>query len=185
MLDMRFIEQEGQYLEYAWEVYSDYFSSRGNFVSGYEGVPNEQRKNLFLMIVAGYKQLVRDGEYHLVGAQSYLYIGHLDQTYKFISIMSLIEAMFADEPHIDFYEWLTMRKRRQQVFPIESAEALRALYCEYKAKFGAKRAVRFFSELDDGAQQYLASRVTIDNDHKPAEVIARKLYLIRSEFVHQ
>jgi len=41
----------------------------------------------------------------------------IDQTYKFISIMSLIEAMFADEVYVDFYQWLTMKKSKKQIFP--------------------------------------------------------------------
>jgi hypothetical protein len=128
---------------------------------------------------------VRDGEYHLITMGNYHYVDYLDRTYKFISIMSLIEAMFADEEYVDFYQWLMMKKRKKQIFPIADAKTLDTLYREYKLKFGAKKVVKFFSELDPGAQEYLASRFKIDNDHKPAEAIAHKLYIIRSEFVHQ
>ncbi len=99
--------------------------------------------------------------------------------------MSLIEAMFAEEAYVDFYQWLTMKRRKKIIFPITDAETLDALYREYKLQFGARKAVKFFSELDEGAQKYLAARIKIDNYHRPAEVLAQKLHIIRSEFVHQ
>jgi hypothetical protein len=137
------------------------------------------------MLTSGYKLLVRDGEYRLVEDWHNLYLDYLDHTYKFISIMSLIEALFSDEEHVDFYQWLTMKKRKKQIFPIPDAETLDTLYREYKIQHGARKAVKFFSELDEAAQKYLATRIKIDDRYKPAEVVARKLYIIRSEFVHQ
>lgn len=185
MTDLKYFKEEDRFLESAWEVYRDYFVSRSNFLYQYNTIPSAERKNLFLMILSGYKLLVRDGQYRLVEEWQHLYLDYLDNTYKFISIMSLIEALFADEPHVDFYQWLTMKKRRKQIFPITDPETLDELYREYKIKFGARKAIRFFSQLDESAQSYLAARIKIDNDHKPAEVVARKLYIMRSEFVHQ
>lgn len=185
MTDLKYFKEEGRFLESAWDVYRDYFVSRSNFLYQYNTIPSAERKNLFLMILSGYKLLVRDGQYRLVEEWQHLYLDYLDNTYKFISIMSLIEALFADEPHVDFYQWLTMKKRRKQIFPITHPETLDELYREYKIKFGARKAIRFFSQLDESAQSYLAARIKIDNDHKPAEVVARKLYIMRSEFVHQ
>lgn len=185
MTDLKYFKEEDRFLESAWEVYRDYFVSRSNFLYQYNTIPSAERKNLFLMILSGYKLLVRDGQYRLVEEWQHLYLDYLDNTYKFISIMSLIEALFADEPHVDFYQWLTMKKRRKQIFPITDPEILDELYREYKIKFGARKAIRFFSQLDESAQSYLAARIKIDNDHKPAEVVARKLYIMRSEFVHQ
>jgi hypothetical protein len=185
MLDMRYFHGEVRFLDQAWDIYQDYYFSRAGFVEQYKKISTNERKNLFLMLASGYKLLVRDGEYHLLGAQQYYYVSYLDQTYKFISIMSLIEALFADEPYVDFYQWLTMKKRKKQIFPIANAENLDKLYREYKLLFGARKAVKFFSELDEGAQNFLAARIKIDNYHKPAEAVARKLYIMRSEFVHQ
>ena len=185
MIDLRYFKEETRYLDHAWDVFGDYFITSDHFFSQYNAIPTSERKNLFLMIASRYKFLVRDGEYHLIGTGYYHYVDYLDRTYKFISIMSLIEAMFADEEYVDFYQWLMMKKRREQIFPIANTQALDDLYREYKLKFGAKKAVKFFSGLDAGAQEFLASRVTIDSDRKPAEAIARKLYIIRSEFVHQ
>lgn len=185
MLDMRYFKEETRYLEHAWEVFGDYFVLKHNFLSQYNQIPTQERKNLFLMIVSKYKFLVRDGEYNLITRGRYHYVDYLDRTYKFISIMSLIEAMFADEEYVDFYQWLMMKKRKKHIFPIADAKTLDDLYREYKLKFGAKKTVKFFSELDEAAQDFLATRIRIDNDQKPAEIIAQKLYIIRSEFVHQ
>jgi hypothetical protein len=185
MQNLRFFNDEGRYLDQAWDVYRDYFTSHSSFLSCYKSIPSSERKNLFLMVLSRYRLLVRDGEYRLIGAQEHLYISHLDQTYKFISIMSLIEALFAEDAYVDFYQWLTMKKRRDQIFPIANQNILDDLYRQYKLEYGARRAVRFFSELDEGAQRFLAARIRNDNTHKPAEEVAQKLYIMRSEFVHQ
>lgn len=185
MPDMRYFKDEGRFLDDAWGVYRDYFISRSNFIEQYKKIPTMERKNLFLQITSEYRLLVRDGEYRLIENHQHLYLDYLDQTYKFISIMSLIEAMFADAEYVDFYQWLTMKKRKKLVFPINDCGTLDTLYREYKTNFGARRAIRFFSELDESAQRFLATRIRIDNNHRPAEVIAQKLYIIRSEFVHQ
>jgi hypothetical protein len=185
MKDLRYFREEGKFLDHAWGVYRDYFLSRNNFLSQYSRISSPERKDLFLMIVSDYRLLVRDGAYHLVENQQHLYLDYLDQTYKFISIMSLIEAMFSGEEYVDFFQWLMMKKRRKHIFPIADEKILEQYYREYKIEFGAKKAVKFFSELDEDAQRYLATRIMIDNDHKPAEVVAQKLYIIRSEFVHQ
>lgn len=185
MADLRYFKEEGKFLDAAWDVYRDYFTSHSSFLSQYKSISSEERKNLFLMIVSCYKLLVRDGEYRLLNAHGQLYLAYLDHTYKFVSIMSLIEAIFANEEFVDFYQWLTMRKRKKLVFPIENENALDNLYREYKLNFSAKKAVKFFGELDESAQQFLASRIKIDNNHEPAEAVAQKLYIIRSEFVHQ
>ena len=185
MQDLRYFNEEGKYIDQAWDVYRDYFTSQGSFLSCYSDIPSREQKNLFLMVLSHYRLLVRDGEYRLVGTKQQLYVSSLDQTYKFISIMSLIEALFAEQVNVDFYQWLTMKKRRKQIFPIAGEKALDDLYRQYKLEHGARRAVRFFSQLDEGAQQFLAARIRIDNDHKPAEIVAQKLYIMRSEFVHQ
>lgn len=185
MQDMRYLRDEGRYLDQAWEVYRDYFATQGSFVYQYKNILSDERKNLFLMILSRYKLLVRDGEYRIIGNQQQMYVAYLDETYKFISIMSLIEALSAEEEYVDFYQWLMMKKRKRKIFPIEDGKALDDLYREYKLEHGAKRFVLFFTKLDEGAQNFLSTRIRIDNTHKPAEAVAQKLYIIRSEFVHQ
>lgn len=185
MMDLRYFKEEGKFLDAAWDVYRDYFFSRSSFLSQYKKIQPVERKELFLMVVSRYKLLVRDGEYALIASDHRQYVPYLDQTYKFVSIMSLIEAMFANEEFVDFYQWLTMKKRKKQIFPIADEKMLDDLYREYKLKFSAKKALRFFSELDEAAQNFLSARLKIDNAYKPAEALAQKLYIIRSEFVHQ
>jgi hypothetical protein len=185
MQDMRYFREEGRYLDEAWDVFRNYFATQRSFLHQYKTIPTDERKNLFLMILSRYKLLVRDGEYRIIGDNQELYVAYLDQTYKFISIMSLIEALFAEVAHVDFYQWLMMKKRKQTIFPVEDAQALEDLYREYKLEHGARRFVLFFSRLDEGAQKFLLARIRIGDTHKPAEVVAQKLYIMRSEFVHQ
>jgi len=181
MQDLSYFNEEGRYLNQAWDVYRDYFTSQSSFLSCYKEISSRERKNRFLMVLFRYRLLVRDGEYRLIGAgtRQHLYISYLDQTYKFISIMSLIEALFAEEKYVDFFQWLTMKKRKKQIFPITDEKALDDLYRQYKLEYGARRAVRFFSELDEGGTRP-------HRQHSQAgRGVAQKLYIMRSEFVHQ
>jgi hypothetical protein len=186
MPDMRYFHAEEEFLTYSWQVYQSYYSSKDTFLSQYQNIATDEQKNLFLMLVSFYKFLVRDGEYRLKEDDEFSYVDYLDETYKFISLMSLIEAMFSDEKFVDFYQWLTMKERRTQVFPISNPTELENYYREYKDKFGAaKKAIKFFQELDDSAKNFLAARMKIDEAYKPTEIVAQKLYSIRSEFVHE
>jgi hypothetical protein len=184
MQDMRYFNEEGWYLDQAWDVYRDYFTSQSSFLSCYEQISSSEQKNLFLMVLSRYRLLVRDGEYRLIKTQQDWYVSYLDQTYKFISIMSLIETLFAETAYVDFFQWMTMKKRKKQIFPIPDEKTLDDLYRQYKLEHGARRAIRFFSQMDEDAQKFLAARIRIDNDHLPAEEVAQKLYIMRSEFVH-
>jgi hypothetical protein len=185
MLDMRYLKNEDRFLGQSWEVYKDYYFSRGRFLTQYSQIPTSEKKNLFLMIVSSYRYLVRDGQYRLLEGGKYIYLNHLDITYKFISMMSLIEALFADDEFIDFYQWLSAKERRKRIFPIADPQTLDELYRKYKDEYGARKALRFFNELDESAQSYLAARVKINNHQMAAEAVAQKLYVMRSEFVHQ
>ena len=62
MIDLRYYNEEGKFLNTAWDVYRDYFTARSSFLSQYRCIPSSERKNLFLMIVSCYKLLVRDGD---------------------------------------------------------------------------------------------------------------------------
>ena len=56
-----------------------------------------------------------------------------------------------------------------------------------KVEFGAflRVSFRFFESLDPGTKSIIESTITVDGKSKPAEVLAKLLYGIRSEFVHR
>ncbi len=185
MPDMRYLDAKEKFLDYCWEVFDDYFQSEDQFRAQFEQVPSDAKKNTFLKLTSFYKFLVRDGKFITkVGGQD-SYTDYLDHTYKFIAIMSFIEAM-STVSYRDFYEWLNARKRRSSVFPIRTPDDLTSLYGRYKEAHGASRkAEHFFESLDNRSRSFLASRITILDRATPASALAKLLYEIRSESVHR
>jgi len=186
MPDMRYLEARDKFLEYAWDVYSGYFDSKAAFEEQFDWIQEDTSKNLFLKLAAFYKFLVRDGAFRIDQLEEGETADFLDETYKFIAIVAFVEALYSHEKYVDFFEWLSARERRAQVFPVDTPEKLAWLYRAYKADYGAtKKTERFFASLDESAQRLIASQITIDGEYKPAEALARLLYGIRSEFVHE
>jgi hypothetical protein len=129
--------------------------------------------------------LILDGRFIIQYEDNDRVVDYFDETYKFIAILAFIEAIYAEDRFVDFYQWLSMKKRRPKVFPITDIDALDDLYREYKSMYGASHKVeKFFGSLDDRAQHFLTARITVDGKYKATEVIAKPLYDIRSEFVH-
>jgi hypothetical protein len=185
MPDMRYFDAKDKFLAYCWEVFSEYFASEGDFRAQFENIPSDAKKNTFLKLTSFYKFLVRDGKFTTKVDGEDRYEDYLDHTYKFIAIMSFIEAM-SPIPYRDFYEWLNARKRRPEVFPIRTPEELAALYEQYKLVHGASRkAEDFFGSLDDRAHTFLASRISVSGSARPPSALAKLLYQVRSEFVHR
>jgi hypothetical protein len=185
MPDMRYFEAKDKFLDYSWEVFVDYYDDRSDFESQFDQIPTDEDKNLFLKIASFYKFLVRDGRFVIDDSNGDDDAGYFDETYKFIAIMAFIETLYGDQQYIDFFQWLNMRKRRAEVFPIPNNTKLELLYDEYKQEYGASRkAENFFSSLDSKARNFLSARITIADKYEPVEELAKLMYTIRSEFVH-
>jgi hypothetical protein len=176
MPDMRYIHDKEKFLKYAYEVFGDCFEDETQFFEQFERIEKDKQKNLFLKISSFYKFLVRDGEFRTKVEGSIKTVDYLDQTYKFIALISFIEALYIDEEYIDFYQWLISKKRRGEIFPISDIEALKTQYSKYKSVYGAaQKAEIFFNELDEKAQDYIRSRITINGDHVSVSDLAKKL----------
>lgn len=183
---MRYLNAKDKFLRYAWSVFASYFESPASFEEQFEWIQEDESKNLFLKLASFYKFLVRDGNFVIELDGQVQDDDTFDETYKFIAIIALIEALYEHERYLDFFQWLSMRERRDDVFPIDDLNKLDRLYREYKVEHGAtKKTEKFFEVLDPGTKKIIESTITVDGESKPAEVLAKLLYGIRSEFVHR
>ena len=170
MRSMRFIENEEKFLEYSWSVFQEYFKDKASFLEKYYRIESAEKKNWFLRLASYYLFFVVDGNY---SSPKYDVedLSFVDQTYKFIAIVALIESIYDKNDYIDFYQWI-MRNRKNGLFPISDEESATKLYSAYKAEHGnTLNMVRFFQSLDDSIKSFIQrSLVVLDDSGKTGEL---------------
>jgi len=183
--DRRYIQSEAKFLQSATAALRQRFVSEQDFLRFYYMLPDDEAKNEFLRIASFYLYLVKDGDWvnRLNGEESVT--DYLTNSYKFVSIFSLIESL-ADWEHQDFYRWLCSNQQEKGTFPIESPRALTYLFTQYNQAHGAtNHCVAFFESLSPEGQKALMQAIRIQG--KPVSSIKRAiqvLYGLRSRFVH-
>ena len=90
--DLRFL-QDKTFLDRAYHALRSHFSSREAFESYFNAIETDDRKNLFLKTASFYLFLVKGGDWVLDFPKSDKVIDYLTDTYKYISIFSLIESL--------------------------------------------------------------------------------------------
>jgi hypothetical protein len=191
---MRFIENEDKFLEYSWSVYERYFTDRASFLDKYNRINSPEKKNRFLRLTSYYLFFVIDGSYSSSKYDSEN-LAFVDQTYKFIAIVALIESIYDRNDYIDFYQWM-MKNKKNELFPINSPREATNLYAQYKEEHGnTLNMVRFFQSLDDSIKSFIQrSIIVLDNSggtgeleekEESIEVLSKLLYQIRSDFIHK
>jgi hypothetical protein len=193
MRSMRFIQNEEKFLEYSWSVFQAYFNDQDSFIEKYNRIESPEKKNWFLRLASYYLFFVIDGNY---SSPKYDVedLAFVDQTYKFIAIIALIESVYDKNNYIDFYQWI-MRNRKKGLFPINDEGAAETLYAAYKEEHGnTQNLVRFFQSLDDSIKSFIQrSLVVLDDPRKTGELeekeesieaLAKLLYQIRSDYIH-
>jgi len=187
------IHDEEILLKDAFDTLGSHFVDQEGFLAEYERIPNASLKNRFLRLTSTYKSLVKDGSFSVPGDQVEASGKYIDVTYKFIALISIIEAIFSKDEWLDFYQWLS-KSQNAHVFPITDQTELKLLYKQYKSEYGAIRnTIKFFGALELDAQEFLKSKlVQFRPDNKEASEIdstipslAKLLYRIRSEFMHK
>jgi hypothetical protein len=112
---------------------------------------------------------------------------YLDQTLKFTTLIALIERLNSGENFQDFYDWLSVKERRNNLFPIADHANLMKLYADYKEIHGATKKVRkFFLSLDGTWQRTIADSVKFAGSKRDSsiETAVNLIYQMRSDFVH-
>jgi hypothetical protein len=180
----RYLQYEATYKRDAYAVLKPHFCGKRSFEQYYDNIPEHQRDS-FLRVCASYRYLAKHGDWKVWVRGVNADIDYLTNSYKLVAIFSLIESL-SDLDHVDFYQWLTARGRKQS-FPIENRRVLDTLYREYKDSYGAiRRCVNFFSRLRVAEQKSLCGSLTV-NRKPTAEIkrLAEYLYNLRSGFVHK
>jgi hypothetical protein len=138
-----------------------------------------RRKAGSLKVGSFYKFLVKEGRFSVPG---YDEAKDFDRTYRFVALVALIESVESSVSFKDFYAWLS----KLAAFPIQDQQALDALYEQYKGQFGVMhKMVSFFLRPDDSSKQEIESWIKVNGQSLAIEKLARKLYDIRSKFVHE
>lgn len=206
----RFLNEKDRFANYAFDVLKAYFDSRQEFDEFFEDIATDEDKDKFLRITSFYKFLVKDGSYYIANKKSNKKkIDYIDDTFKYVALYSFIEALYAKDTYVEFYEWLC-RNKDNSIFPIESVDDLKKLYNAYKKEHGSiRKAVSFFESLDSECKKILKTQFEVisksavdkpqnnvkssvdDGDSACANTaitvldLAKKLYEIRSRFVHE
>jgi len=129
---------------YAQAGLSSQFRDTADFDAFYSSLTDE-RKDEFLRVGSLYLFLVKQGNWHVDVEDSNPVIDYLTNSFKLVSLFSLVESLGAEE-HQDFFEWLA--DGADDIYPIADKAALAQLHERYKATFGSiRRCTRFFERL--------------------------------------
>lgn len=187
---MKFTQKD---IDESFSILKRYFKSKDDFIEQIDRLGSEKEKFLRLSLVYG--ALVKDSHLPKVD-ENELLLKFINDTFKFISLMSLIEALYSDQDYFGFFQWLN-KKDQDHRFPIKDRNELREIFQEYTNDHGSiKKAVHFFNDvpkeyryiLERGIEHYKYKETTSYEDIKREEPdidrIAKTLYQMRSNFIH-
>ena len=176
----RYLLSEEKFLCFAFQALGDHYNSWEEFQRKYNTIKTNDDKEKFLEIASLYLFLVKKGHW-IVNVDGFdPNIEYLDHSYKFIALFSLIESLMSGDFR-DFFSYLNTRN----VFPIYK-EQLKMLYGEYNIQYGSIQNCRkFFDQYSGNATEKLAEKLKIGNKKLFPEQVAKFLYGIRSEFIHE
>ena len=185
MKDLRYLEARATFLEYAYLALCEHFPSHGDFDNYFNAIKTDEMKNLFLRTASFYLFFVKRGNWvvEVPGADNV--IDYITNSYKFVTIFSLIESLKSGEKFIEFFEFLVRKTSRIQ-FPIDDKKKLGEHYSRYKNEFGSVRhCISFLKALPSETRNELISKLKVNGTDSSIENLARSLYEMRSKFVHE
>jgi hypothetical protein len=184
---LKYLKDADDYLKHVISVWAKYFYSKDVLKIFFEKISAEQEKDLFLRVGSFYRFLVIEGRYQFKSSEWNSGMSYIDDTYKYIAIFSLIEALDSPGAYVDFYHWLQRNKNKIEMnFAKTVIAVLDEAYKQYKSENGATQAaVLFFSRLDQADQEFIQKRIEIRGKQRSLKQLAQLLYDIRSQFVHQ
>jgi hypothetical protein len=185
--DYRYIQNEKHFFNEVLAVWGRHVPQEAVLRRLFENLSSVEEKNLFLRVGAFYRYLVREGRFHFERDDLNNSMSFIDDTYKFIAIFALVEALEVANEHKDFYQWLEKETLVSEIDPnLGLIRTLEPLYAKYKTEYGSRQAaVHFFSRLDDQDQQFIQSRLQLRGKTPSVQKLARILYDMRSKFVHE
>lgn len=176
-----------RFIERAYQAFgATYRNDLLQFSKFVEDSLSDSRRERFLNLAALYYYFVKEGHYYTTndegGIEEYAEMG---ETLKYVTIVSVIETAMTDEPFVDFFSWLNSRKQRNR-FPIKDKSQLEDAYEQYSQDFGAtKKLLKFLQLLTSNEKAEFLDSIQFENQmHKSLDRVAKELYRLRSEFVH-
>lgn len=183
---LKYLNRKEAIFKYCFEGLRDQFSSESELDEWYERIESDEKKDLFLKVASYYAALVKCGDWHVTLPDSDPVIGYFTNSYKYMTIFSLIESL-SDLNYVDFYQYLE-RKDTGTRFPVKKKD-LDGLYRRYKKDYGAiRRCIAFFEGLNPKCQESLVAKLEVKGSKPPKPTIenfAKYLYQLRSNFVHK
>ncbi|HIP68620.1 MAG TPA: hypothetical protein EYH06_08525 [Chromatiales bacterium] len=185
-INLRYLKYSDRYLDEMSSIWDRHIQSKEKLCELFSAIGSEEEKDLFLRIGVFYKYLIIEGSYRFSDKTLNVGMSYVDDTYKYIAIFSLIEALETPAKYNDFYQWLQSKKDLS--FPVDQKPkaVLDQKYQEYKKEYGSVRAaVRFFERLDNRDKATIGQKLQIRNKSVSLKEIAQLLYNLRSKFVHE
>jgi len=177
--DLRYLRERDWFSNFAFQVFREYFPSRSAFDAFVDSITADEEKRRFIKVASFYKFLVKDGRFSVAGAEEAKYF---DEAYRFLAICALIEWV---EPRVrvkGFYSWVS---KSPAAFPIQGPQELKALQQQYRNQSRlVTKMVSFFHRLDGASKRELESSIKVHRQPMPIDEVARTLYGLRSEFMH-
>ncbi len=152
----------------------------------FEAIATEEEKDLFLRIGAFYRYLIVEGSFRFAKKEWNDGMSYVDDTYKYVAIFSLIEALETPPDYKDFYQWIQSKKDTALPLNKKPMSVLDHMYQNYKACHGSiQAAVRFFERLDPDDQALIEKKLKVHGTSPSPKKLSQLLYDMRSKFVHE
>ncbi len=184
---LKYLKYSDAYLKHVISIWGKYFRTQKALREFFDLLSTDQEKDLFLRVGSFYRFLVIEGKYKFKKSKWNGGMSYIDDTYKYIALFSLIEALDFPGAYVDFYQWLNRNKKEIEDDPeAQFFSLLDDAYKKYKSEYGANNAaVLFFSRLDQEDQEFIQKSLRIKGKQRSLKQLAQFLYDIRSQFVHQ
>lgn len=184
---LKYFKESEAYLKHVVSVWGKYFAAQKDLNVFFDKIGTDEEKDLFLRVGSFYRFLVVEGKYQFSKSIWNSGMSYIDDSYKYIAIFSLIEALDSPSAYIDFYQWLH-RNKKDINLDLETPflSKIDDAYKKYKSEYGAiNAAIHFFSRLDKEDQQFIQNSLQIKGKQSSLKQLSQFLYDIRSQFVHQ
>jgi len=185
--ELRYLRYKEEYLKQVSHVWRKHLQTLEAFQIFFHSITPDGEQDLFLRIGSFYRYLVVEGTFRFPIGDWNKGMSYIDDTYKYIAIFSLIEALETPPKFKDFYQWI---KSQHKNVPAPSEKLplslLDDMYKEYKTCYGSvQAAVRFFGRLDDKDQSLIQQKLRVRGKVTSLKQLAQLLYEFRSDFVHK
>jgi len=182
----RYLKNANHFLNEIGLVWIRYFQSDEELRKLFEAITSDEERDLFLRIGSFYRYLIVEGSFRFDKQEWNKGMSYVDDTYKYVAIFSLIEALETPANYKDFYQWIQSKK--DAVLPLNKKpmSALDDMYRDYKAHHGSiQAAVRFFERLDQEDQSLVEKKLKVQGTSPSLKKLSQLLYDLRSKFVHE